>query len=205
MTGEQLSTLRDRLHLDDVIPDEAFSGGIPPYFRLPPDSPEFRVPARTGAGRSTVRCPRARCRCAAVQIPPADAAFVELLGGSGGQAASTTTAFTRLLRNLCRDPSFGTRVVPIIPDEARTFGMDSLFRELEDLRLAGPATTNRSTTTCSCRTRRASDGQILEEGITEAGGLASGPPRPPATRPAACRWSRSSPSIRCSASSGSAT
>ena len=60
---------------------------------------------------------------------PAEAAFDEVLGGSGKQAASTTMAFTRLLRNLCRDPKFGPRVVPIIPDEARTFGMDSLFKE----------------------------------------------------------------------------
>src|SRR3546814_10522826 len=60
---------------------------------------------------------------------PADTAFEELRAGSGKQAASTTTSFTRLLRNLCRAPKFAPRVVPIIPDETRTFGMDSLFKE----------------------------------------------------------------------------
>src|SRR3546814_20798862 len=60
---------------------------------------------------------------------PDDAAFAELRAGSGKQAASTTTSFTRLLRNLCRDPKFGPRVVPIIPDEGRTFGMDAPFQE----------------------------------------------------------------------------
>jgi pyruvate dehydrogenase E1 component len=67
-------------------------------------------------------------RCGARSNLPDDATFDELLGGSGTQAASTTTAFTRLLRNLCRDERIGPRIVPIIPDEARTFGMDALFR-----------------------------------------------------------------------------
>ena len=58
---------------------------------------------------------------------PSDAAFAELRKGSGGQAVSTTMGFTRLLRNLARDEQFGKYVVPIIPDEGRTFGMDSLF------------------------------------------------------------------------------
>ena len=89
-----------------------------------------------------------------------------------GDAASTTTAFTRLLRTLARDPDFGSRVVPIIPDEARTFGMDSLFREFgiyaahgqkyepvdHDLLLSYQESTS---------------GQLLEEGITEAGATAS--------------------------------
>ena len=62
---------------------------------------------------------------------PGDKPFAELRGGSNGQAVSTTMGFTRLLRGLCRDEHIGPRVVPIIPDEARTFGMDALFRELK--------------------------------------------------------------------------
>ena len=96
-----------------------------------------------------------------------------MLGGSGKQAASTTTAFTRLLRNLCRDERFGPRVVPIVPDEARTFGMDSLFREFGIYAGARARSTSRWTTSCCCPTRSRSRGQILEEGITEAGSMAS--------------------------------
>ena len=101
---------------------------------------------------------------------PADGAFDELLGGSGKQAVSTTTAFTRLLRNLCRDPKFGPRVVPIIPDEARTFGMDSLFKEFGIYASQGqhyePVDHD-----LLLSYKESQDGQILEEGITEAGGV----------------------------------
>jgi pyruvate dehydrogenase E1 component len=103
---------------------------------------------------------------------PSDKPFGELDAGSGTQAVSTTMGFTRLLRGLCRDDQIGARVVPIIPDEARTFGMDALFRELEiyasqgqkyqpvdhDLLLSYSESTK---------------GQILEEGITEAGAMSS--------------------------------
>jgi pyruvate dehydrogenase E1 component len=81
-------------------------------------------------------------------------------------------AFTRLIRNLARDERFGSRVVPIIPDEARTFGMDALFRELKIYASQGqkyePVDYN-----LMLSYTEASDGQILEEGITEAGSTAS--------------------------------
>ena len=103
---------------------------------------------------------------------PAKAAFDEVLGGSGKQAASTTTAFTRLLRNLCRDPKFGPRVVPIIPDEARTFGMDSLFKEFGIYASQGQQyePVDHALLLSYKESQR---GQILEEGITEAGSMAS--------------------------------
>ena len=62
---------------------------------------------------------------------PGDKTYAEFLGGSGTRAASTTMVFSGLLRNLLRDQGIGNRVVPIIPDEARTFGMDALFSEVE--------------------------------------------------------------------------
>jgi pyruvate dehydrogenase E1 component len=103
---------------------------------------------------------------------PDDKAFAELMGGSGGQAVSTTMGFTRLLRNLARDERFGARVVPIIPDEARTFGMDSLFRELKIYASHGqkyePVDADLLLSYAESQ-----DGQILEEGITEAGSTAS--------------------------------
>ena len=103
---------------------------------------------------------------------PADAAFAELRGGSGKQAASTTMGFTRLLRGLARDPKLGPFVVPIMPDEARTFGMDSLFRELKIYASGGQKYEPVDHDLLLSYTE-AADGQILEEGITEAGSMAS--------------------------------
>ena len=98
--------------------------------------------------------------------------FREFDTGSGQQSVSTTMGFTRLLRNLVRDAAFGERVVPIIPDEARTFGMDSLFRELKIYASQGqkyePVDHDLLLTYAE-----STSGQILEEGITEAGSLAS--------------------------------
>jgi pyruvate dehydrogenase E1 component len=103
---------------------------------------------------------------------PADSTYAEVLGGSGQQAASTTMAFTRLLRNLARDEHIGPRIVPIIPDEARTFGMDALFREFKIYASQGqkyePVDYN-----LMLSYTEAANGQILEEGITEAGSTAS--------------------------------
>ncbi|MFV0316052.1 MAG: transketolase-like TK C-terminal-containing protein, partial [Microthrixaceae bacterium] len=103
---------------------------------------------------------------------PGDKPFSELRGGSGNQEVSTTMGFTRLLRNLARDEHVGPRVVPIIPDEARTFGMDALFREIGIYaphgQLYEPVDHE-----LLLSYKESSDGQILEEGITEAGGLAS--------------------------------
>ena len=171
MSAEQLSGLRDRLHLQDVIPDEALAGGLPPYVRPAPDSPEMEYLQ----GRREVLDGFLPSRTVRTRRPlpvPSDSVFAELLTGSGDQAASTTTAFTRLLRNLCRDGEFGRRVVPIIPDEARTFGMDALFRELKIYASQGqlyePVDHD-----LLLSYKESSDGQILEEGISEAGGLSS--------------------------------
>jgi pyruvate dehydrogenase E1 component len=81
-------------------------------------------------------------------------------------------AFTRLVRNLARDAAFGQRVVPIIPDEARTFGMDSLFREIKIYAAHGQKYVPVDAELLLSYTE-SSDGQILEEGITEAGAMSS--------------------------------
>jgi pyruvate dehydrogenase E1 component len=103
---------------------------------------------------------------------PGDAAFGEFEAGSGGQEVSTTMVFAKLLRNLLRDEHIGKRVVPIIPDEARTFGMDPLFKEVGIYSALGqrydPVDSN-----LILSYREATDGQVLEEGITEAGSSAS--------------------------------
>jgi len=103
---------------------------------------------------------------------PGDPVYGEFMSGSGTQEASTTMAFAKLLRNLLRDKALGDRIVPIIPDEARTFGMDPLFKEVGIYSALGqlyePVDSN-----LLLSYREAKDGQVLEEGITEAGSSAS--------------------------------
>src|SRR3954465_10971589 len=103
---------------------------------------------------------------------PTDPVYGEFMAGSGTQEASTTMAFAKLLRNLLRDTVLGDRIVPIIPDEARTFGMDPLFKEVGIYSALGqlydPVDSN-----LVLSYREAQDGQVLEEGITEAGSSAS--------------------------------
>jgi pyruvate dehydrogenase E1 component len=170
MSPKQLIELRDRLHLQDVLPDSAFEGGLPPYVRPAPDS-EI---AKYLLGRRTALDGPLPSRVVENRRPlllPNDSVFTEFLQGSGTQAVSTTVAFTRLLRNLCRDPQVGSRIVPIIPDEARTFGMDAMFKELGIYSALGqnyePVDHD-----LLLSYKESTDGQILEEGITEAGGLA---------------------------------
>ena len=103
---------------------------------------------------------------------PDHEAFVEFDDGSGTVEVSTTGAFTRLLRSLGRDPNVGKRIVPIIPDEGRTFGMEPLFKEMgiyaSEGQLYEPVDHN-----LILSYRESTDGQVLEQGITEAGSAAS--------------------------------
>src|SRR5204863_7137497 len=106
-------------------------------------------------------------------LSPRDpAGFKEFKGGSTGHAVSTTMAFARMLRNMLRDQNIGARVVPIIPDEARTFGMDALFKEVKIYapfgQLYEPVDAD-----LLLSYSESQQGQILEEGITEAGSMAS--------------------------------
>ena len=171
MTSAQLKTLRDRLHLNEEISDAALEADEPPYYRPPEDSVEYQymIERRRALGGSM---PRRSTVARKVLTLPSDDAFKEFENGSSTQSVSTTMGFTRLLRNLARDKDFGERVVPIIPDEARTFGMDSMFGELKIYASQGqkyePVDHD-----MLLNYAEAVDGQILEEGITEAGSLAS--------------------------------
>jgi pyruvate dehydrogenase E1 component len=171
MNQKQLLELRDRLHMHDEIPESALDEGGYPYFRPSESSIEYQymMERRRTLGGSMPR------RTTTVRRPlvlPAATTFAEMRAGSGGNAVSTTMGFTRLLRNLCRDPQMGERVVPIIPDEGRTFGMDSLFKELEIYASQGQKYEPVDHDLLLSYTED-SDGQILEEGITEAGSMAS--------------------------------
>jgi len=172
MTTDQLRLLRERLHLQDEVPEDALGDDKePPYISLAERSPirEYMMERRRALDGSL---PRRVVRTKRKLELPAKAAFEEMLAGSGKHAASTTTAFTRLLRNLCRDPEFGPRVVPIIPDEARTFGMDSLFKEFGIYASQGQRY-EPVDHALLLSYKESQSGQILEEGITEAGSMAS--------------------------------
>src|SRR5256712_8086203 len=167
MSVEELRIFRDRLQLpisDDKLVDD------PPYYHPGPESPEVRymIERRRSLGGSI---PRRAVRAKPPQLPD-DSVFAEFPKGSGNAPASTTMAFTRLLRNLLRDKNIGKRVVPIIPDEARTFGMDPLFKEVGIYSPLGQRYEPVDAETL-LPYREAIDGQVLEEGITESGSMAS--------------------------------
>ncbi|HTI28746.1 MAG TPA: pyruvate dehydrogenase (acetyl-transferring), homodimeric type [Methylomirabilota bacterium] len=164
LTQDELKVFRDRLELP--IPDDKLKEA--PYFHPGPDSPEiaYMLERRKQLGGLVPR--------RIVQPKPlpqaADAAYAELFAGAD-RPASTTMAFSRLLRNLVRDPQIGKRIVPIIPDEARTFGMDPLFKEVGIYNPLGQRYTAVDKELLLSYVE-ATDGQILEEGITEAGAMA---------------------------------
>jgi pyruvate dehydrogenase E1 component len=171
MTKDQLVALRNRLYLHDELPEDSIQADDPPYYKPPEDSIEFQymIERRRALGGSL---PRRTTRARRPLALPEDKPFSELRAGSAKQEVSTTMGFTRLLRSLARDEHVGPRVVPIIPDEARTFGMDSLFRELKIYAALGQKYEPVDHDLLLSYTESA-NGQILEEGITEAGSLAS--------------------------------
>jgi len=167
-TEAELRAFRDRIQLP--ITDKQLSEGLPPYYHPGPKSPEveYLMTRRRALGGPV---PRRNTQVHHLE-PPAEAAYAEAFAGSGGRPASTTAAFTALLRHLLRDQSVGGRIVPIIPDEARTFGMDALFREVKIYAAHGqqyePVDAE-----MVLSYKEARDGQILEEGITESGSMGS--------------------------------
>ncbi len=170
MTKAQLHALRDRLFLNEEIPDGALDADLPPYYRPEPGSAvaQYMAGRRRALGGSLPR----RVVRPKVLGAPAEATFRDLLGGSGTQAASTTMAFSRLLRNLIRDPSIGSRIVPIVPDEARTFGLESIISEV---RIYAPEGQRYTPVDAGLALNYAESesGQVLQEGITEAGATAA--------------------------------
>jgi len=140
------------------------------FYRPPEDSSEMRYLQERRqelGGYLPQRCRRA----IQIEAPPLDY-FGETLTGSQGREVSTTMAFVRVLTLLLRHPALGKQIVPIIPDEARTFGMESLFRQIgiyaSQGQLYHPVDQE-----MFLYYKESESGQILEEGITEAGSMAS--------------------------------
>src|SRR5579863_858507 len=140
------------------------------FYHPPDDSPEMAYlhERRRLLGGYT---PERKPLKSQIQTPPLEA-FADLLGGSKPPHPSTTMAFVRMLTLLMKNPEIGKRVVPIIPDEARTFGMESLFRQF-GIYASGGQLYKPHDADMFLYYKEQKDGQILEEGITEAGSMAS--------------------------------
>ena len=164
---EELKKFRDRIELP--ISDRQLEQA--PYYHPGKDSDEVRYMLerrRLLGGCVPKRVVRGKPLAA-----PAPKTFAEFASGTGeNQAVSTTMAFAKLLRNMLRDPEYGKRVVPIIPDEARTFGMEVLFREIGIYAAHGQKYEPVDSKLMLSYTEKP-DGQMLEEGITESGSMAS--------------------------------
>src|SRR5205807_811254 len=141
-----------------------------PFYRPPEDSAEFKyLKARRQELGGYI--PKRAVRSKPITAPAQDL-WEEFYKGSEGRKASTTMAFVRMLSKLLRDEKLGHLVVPIVPDEARTFGMEALFRAVGIYSHAGQLYEPVDMDTLLYY-KEASDGQILEEGITEAGSMSS--------------------------------
>ncbi|WP_348775139.1 pyruvate dehydrogenase (acetyl-transferring), homodimeric type [Solwaraspora sp. WMMD791] len=170
LTLDDLKTFRDRLYLD--VPDEQLEANpyLPPYLRPADDSPEMTyLQERRKALGGYV--PTRRTVARPLPIPSSER-FGDVKRGSGKQKVATTMAFVRLLKDIMKDREFGKRWVPIIPDEARTFGMDSLFPTQKIYSPHGQKYTAVDRE-LFLSYKESTAGQILHEGINEAGSVAS--------------------------------
>lgn len=166
MTQEQLAVFRDRFSIP--ISDEQL-GNIP-FYRPSEDSPEIKY-MRKQREKLGGFLPSRHQVSEQLTIPELSA-FESLLNDSNGRELSTTMAFVRILSTLLKDPNIGQRIVPIIPDEARTFGMEGLFRQIGIYSAVGQLYTPVDREQVMYY-REEKNGQILEEGINEAGAFCS--------------------------------
>ncbi|MDT7736067.1 MAG: pyruvate dehydrogenase component, partial [Mycobacterium sp.] len=168
LTLEELKTFRDRLYLE--IDDKALESGLPPYYHPGADSEEIEYMRERREALGGV-LPKRVVRAKPLKLP-GEKAYADLFKGSGKQQVATTMAFVRLLKELMKDKPIGPRFVPVIPDEARTFGMDSLFPTAKIYSPHGQRydAVDRD---LLLSYKESTEGQILHEGITEAGAMGS--------------------------------
>ena len=163
---DDLKAFRDRFNIP--ISDADIEGV--PYYRPKPDSEEIRYlqeRRKQLGGFLPARKPNTQ----PLTVPGLDA-FRAQLEGSGERAASTTMVFVRILTTLVRDPHIGKNIVPIVPDEARTFGMEGMFRQIGIYSSVGQLYTPQDAEQLMYY-REDQQGQILEEGINEGGAFCS--------------------------------
>ena len=166
MNTEALRALRDRFALPvlDEQLDEV------PYLKLPAGSRQESYFA-AGVERAGGHIPKRRAVGAPLAVPPLDA-FAAHLKSSEGREFSSTMAFVRILSQLLKDPAIGAQIVPIVPDESRTFGMDGLFRQVGIHSHVGQLYTPQDADQVSYY-KEERQGQILQEGINESGAMSS--------------------------------
>ncbi len=166
MNEDELRAFRTRFGIPVSDTDIAKA----PFYKPGAESEEIKymLERRTSLGGFA---PSRRVKASAIK-PVAEDVYEEFFGGTDGRKASTTMVFVRLLSKLLRDKEIGQLVVPIVPDEARTFGMEALFRQVGIYAHAGQVYEPVDMDTLLYY-KEASNGQILEEGINEAGSMSS--------------------------------
>ena len=163
---EELKYFRDRF---DIPLSDRDLESIP-FYRPPDDAPEMTYLRRQRA-RLGGPMPRRVVTDERLEIPALET-FQPILDGTGKRANSTTMLFVRMLQTLVRDKQIGKRVVPIVPDEARTFGMEGMFRQLGIYSSAGQLYEPEDSGEIAAY-KEQKDGQVLEEGINEAGAFSA--------------------------------
>jgi pyruvate dehydrogenase E1 component len=164
MSIESIRRFRDRFQIP--VPDDKLEEM--PFVNFAPDSPEaqYMKARRMDLGGYL---PNRRRKAAALEVPSLSA-FERFLKSTEDREISTTMAFVQILQVLLRDKSIGKHVVPIVPDESRTFGMEGMFRQLGIWNQQGQLYTPEDADQLMFYKEK-KDGQILQEGINEAGGM----------------------------------
>ena len=166
MDVNAVRVLRDRFALP--VPDDRLADV--PYLRLEDGSP-LAAYFQAGVARAGGHLPQRRTIFETLAVPPLDA-FASHLKSSDGRESSSTMAFVRILSQLLKDPAIGARVVPIVPDESRTFGMDGMFRQVGIHSHVGQLYTPEDAGQLSYY-KEDRKGQILQDGINESGAMSS--------------------------------
>jgi len=166
LSMDNIKSFRDKFNIP-VTDDEIESI---PYVRPAEDSPEIQYLKKT---RESLGGPIPRRRNISKILPlPNESAFVKLYEGTGERKISTTMAAVRVLTDLLKDKEIGKRIVPIVPDEARTFGMEALFRQVGIYSSAGQNYEPEDADKVMWY-KESKEGVMLEEGITEAGAFSA--------------------------------
>jgi pyruvate dehydrogenase E1 component len=166
LSFDELKYFRDRF--DIPLTDQQLEEVA--YYRPPMDSAEMQY-LRRQRDKLGGPIPRRTVDVQNLAVPELDA-FSAQLQGTGERSVSTTMAFVRILQMLVRDKQIGKRVVPIVPDEARTFGMEGMFRQLGIYSSVGQLYEPEDSDEIAAY-RESKDGQVLEEGINEAGAFSA--------------------------------